>query len=834
MITYSGHTTHSGNFYVHQSYGGVGLFGISSTPDLAGYIGALEADSPYDTELIGYIRPTVESEVGLQAMVTVVHSGYGELLGAINDQLKSEAELYGFVTVATSTHTASTPNCYLNIINGGVGFYGVDYSPDLLANILSQPKGFDKGDRDLYAEIVAIRKGEFDLYGYLRSAASGTLSLDGSISGSLPFDLSGYLRPLFSGSEDLETVVEPIPPEDLLGEIQGVYSSDIGANITLIPPSPLIGSISGVRYVDLCATLEGYDFYSLGASVSGVFKQDLLADILSKGEDTALLSGAIAGVKGVEQEAGLLGYISPMVQSSSSISGSLLATQRGDLGGNYPVAYTWEGLSGSISGVGSDWLLYANLSAAGGAIDLLSAISRQDQGVAELAAAIDGYGHYELSGILNTAIGENLNASLTVAGVNNQYLQANIDNNLLDIYATYVAHNEDLLAATVLPVSPLDLGGVITPKVYFIDSSIPLNLYALEDLVALVNADICSGSSFFGDLHVSISGVLSTDLEASMTAIAGQYAKATDQLSLSLKNMVVSENWVFVITSPPILNENLLELVLTNSPLADLGAYIDGILFSQDLSASIDSKYVATTIKAGTEIGEWVNTLTGERKVIKLYFKGNVKNFYYSPDSHTTFAEDSNSYLEMFVESYDKVDQDLLDTLLYQKTSVKRHVIKNLQEFGSIDEAVKFAIMGAVSEIKQELGASIEAIGGVSSLATAISGIDADHLSDLRASVTAAANDPILYGEVVSQGGVGSLGAHAVGYSYGETTTQIEDTLGVRYLPKLVVHGSDYYSVILAKSISSDPINIAITPDLVANIQGIQYNDIESSISGTI
>ncbi len=833
-MTISGNTYLSEIVYVTPVIGGVGLFGLEESPDLRATVFGLDAFKSSD--VYGYILGTELEQADLNSIIVAIYETYNDLSSSISVQPYSE--LYGYVApnirLLQSGHTGDSQMIYLNLVQGGIGLYGISNTPDLLANIIIQPKLPDSGTATLNTEILAIQRTGEDLHGYIRTSVSGFSDFSSQISGSLYKDLYAYIRTVVSGKEDLTFEIEAIPPQDLFAALYGYNSADLPVDITIIPPVELTANISGVKYVDLMTTLQGYDFFNLSASCSGIFGQELGANISGSIRDYLDINGQIKGFSAVGQDEPISGYILPLTSLFYNISGNILGVSRSDLNSIYTGVYHIEDLLSNISGVDADWLLHAMIAVTGSVSDLMSYVIGNDSENTSISGYIDGYAYQDLVAAVNVTTGTNLHADLSVTGVDSSYLYSYIDSNLFDLYAEYVSNKSDTLSGNIEVSSPLDLYGVIVPKVYYIDSSIPLNLYAVSELRAVINSDVCDKDSAFENLHAFISGTLNSDLEASVVSVVGQYALASDELPIVFKNNVISSDWMFFIMQPPVLVEDKLKIILTNSPLFNLYANIEGILPSTDLGASISSSYISSVVKTGSQIGEWVNTKTGERKVLKLFFRGDIKNFYYSQDANTTYSEDPDTFLELFVESYEKVDEDLINTFLYQKKDVKRHIIKKLSDFASIDDAVRFAILGAVSEIHGDLGAYITATGGVDDLSSTISGIDSKYIKDLNASLTSSNNIPDLYASVSGFGSVFDLKSYISPALFGNTSTSFIDSLGIRYKPQVLVHGNNDYSIVLTKYISDDIINVTESPDLFAAISGSLYADFVSNISGSL
>jgi hypothetical protein len=157
-----------------------------------------------------------------------------------------------------------------------------------------------------------------------------------------------------------------------------------------------------------------------------------------------------------------------------------------------------------------------------------------------------------------------------------------------------------------------------------------------------------------------------------------------------------------------------------------------------------------------------------------------------------------------------------------------------LQDFATIDDAIRFGIMCSLSEINKELRAYIEAKGSYEDLSAEITPLDTDYLSDLDAKYMPVANQPILGASISGSGGVLDLGGYVIGQTTASTTPSVlVDTLGERYIPKLVTHGEGNVSVVLTKVLSTAIIDTSGSPDLGGQIVGIATESLEAMISGT-
>ena len=744
---------------------------------------------------------------------------------------------YGPVPLPESTE--NVVRVYTSFPNGGIGLIGVNDNPDLRASILAVEENFE--DLDLTAFIRPLQSGQNDLSAFYRAFQSASGTLSGVIDGAAKGDLRGFYRAAFSGSLDLNAEIEPIPPLDLLAEWVGVVPFDLGASIEPIPSVALSGTISGVPFLNLGATLDGFGALDLAASITGNLTQDLNALIIGVSSGIENLTATIQGFVGVEQPDNL--FAAWIGAGSGDLGASLVANFPADLSGTLEAVPPAElyafiqtasslNLSGAYSGVLPSGSLTATISSTGGFDDLGALIRPATSDVKGLAALVDGIGEDSLLATINAGSQETLNASINEFGTEIiKGLLATVQSTTTEtLSGSYSPVTGNFLGGSISPIPGGDLNAIITPKVYFIDSSIPINTFPFSDLRVAINASECEFKSDFTDLHVTLSGISSGDLNASIIAIAGQYAIADEELEVLTRYNVSTEDWLpFIIEQPAIVANNL-PVILTSSPFADLSASITGTPVFGDLEASITPRYLNIPLRDSVSAIEYVNTKTGERKVVSIYFTGTATTYYFSDEADTSFAFSPDDTLVITVETYDAIESE--GAYLNLKENVKKCVVDELDRFNTLDEAVRFAITCALSQISSDLSATIEGRGGNKELGAEIIRLNPNLLSDLGAIYTPVINKPDLPATISGSGGFDDLSAYYVAATSTSTTTEITNTLGERFVPRLVTHGTDKVSIVLTKVTSTDTLVTSPRPDLGAEIHGVAESIIGATISG--
>jgi len=737
------------------------------------------------------------------------------------------------------------------IENQGDLFYGENLPPvpsDLGAVIVGlaqgqalvsgsiTPTGFlQPASGELLGSIQALQSATDDLNGYYSSLQSDSSSLGSFVKpkGVASGDLSSFIRPSLTSSWDLTSIVDPIAPFPLSGTILGVTYVDLVGEVYPIPGVSLNAQISGQPTLDLISSIYGINAADIDATYEGVFSSHLGGFINVLTNTSGILLSEVTSVLGVEVPEDLLGYITSNSNSQeilgSEISGSFKQDLQAEiLGSPFP-----EDLDATISGVLFSGALQASVYSTGSLLDISGYVNSSSNDQSDLTGQIDGYGALDITAQINDGTQLSLSGIITAVPISESELKASILTiSEESLSAQYIPVTASTLGSTVSAFRGATLNAEIVPKVFYIESSIDINTYAVDNLTALINSDLCPNEgNGFTDLQVLISGSVVGDLQASIIGVKGQYAVTTDILPMNLRRTSIAENLMFFVVEQPAIAEDKLPVILINSPISDLGAFILGTPQYGDLSAEIESVYVPSITKSSATLGEWVNPDTGEIKTIKLFFRGDVNNFYYSSSGGVTFPENTGDYLEMVVETYDPLDTETA-TLLTLKENVRRCVVNNLHEFPSIDEAIKYAIVCAAGELSGNLSATIFPIGEVSDITASISGIDSNLVSDLDAKIVAVTNQPILDASISGSGGHLNLTSIVSPKQAVLTASPFFDELGDRFMPTLNVLPNGDYEVIL----TSIPVSGSITvnnPDLYATISGLDELDLDATISGS-
>lgn len=656
-------------------------------------------------------------------------SGYIEALPT--NQVFLE-DLAAFI-YATDPLISSSTTKFIDFFSQGSSYYiQTSKTPDLKSYILGIPPNDTK---DLIAFIRPSLSGSNNLASFIRPAESGVLDLNATVFPQAEFNLIGSIVPKFTDTNDLLGFIDPIPPLDLIGTIQPIFDKSLTAEIDSIVPLNLEGTIIGVPFLNLQGQVEGVNTVDLEASYQGFFIENLMSTVIGVGSGITNLPAFYVGKLGTNIEYNLGGSISGVFSDFLDLTASYISNEPKDLDGFYepvlPISLgasisenTPLDLSVTLTGIFFPGALQANITGTGGFNNLTASVISTNRAVVDLPAFIEGQGELDLNAYI--AADKILDLTAVIESDTNAVtnLKATYSSQkTLNLSGSYTVPNSESLQTSINSIDPLNLGASIKPKFYYIESSIPINTYAIKDLSVLINANPCESLSFFQDLAVFIYGQTADTLHATVAGVQGQYSISNNKLQINTQKLNTYTNWQPILLIDPALSFNKLEIQLVTSPFLDLNASIIGVPQNTDLGAEITSRYYSIpTIQGGTApIVNWVNTQTGESKLVRIFFRGPDLNYYYSDDANKTFSLDPFTEMVIVIERYDNIEDE---TILSIKNDVKQCVINNLERFKSIDEAIKFGIECAVGTYGENLGAYIKGVGGFNNLQAGIDGID--------------------------------------------------------------------------------------------------------------
>jgi len=524
-------------------------------------------------------------------------------------------------------------------------------------------KAQDQGD--LGATLV-VGVNEVDLPAFVRGVV--TRNLPASISGHLPVDLGGILNAL--QYKDLGATIEPIP------------GGDLNAYLKVYPQRDLPASIYGWEQRDLGASIDARIAHDLPASIGGHRPRNL----------TALIKG---WVREATQDLGA--YI--RAYQYDGLGGIIRATYLKDLNATInPVApvdlpasiYGWQekDLGGIINGVLLPW---------------------------DLSASIVGSGSYRglaahIRGLAGTNIPSDLSANIS------SWYTGNIGAHITSVFPG------DLGAHLNVTGGSGNISASIYPKMIRLTTVISFVTMEHSDISSTIN--ICMGSES-RNLSAYIRSLEKGDLGAIINGVGG--LSGTSNLGAS----VGTANKYFALDKLPInvyisygnyWTEDKLPINLyVSAGLRSIGAYINGVLTSSDLGATVNAEsfdpYVFENAKNKEKV--YYRNFMGEHlkfETAEISFRSIVKDYFYVSATGDAYKTD-------------RLDRWITDVKSYiprnARLNIKRRfhrmlTLHDMTNFASVDEAMKFAIEYVTEYPEIDLGAYINVSGTYKSMGASI------------------------------------------------------------------------------------------------------------------
>lgn len=702
----------------------------------------------------------------------------------------------------------------------------------------------------LYASIRGFYSESGTLSGVsYRASFSGSDSLGSWVFPTSSGDagLPGFIRPMQSGSADLPGYIQPVPPVPLYATINPQSVLTLTGNVYGIPPAELGAMISGQFYSSLSATMEGYDQSDISATITGNSLDTFDATITGFAEGSDVLYFEI----NADRLYRLFCTISGFAEGEAVVSAAYEAIPPEALDATiYPIppapieatitgVHVPEQLPAQISGYLADYQIQASISSTGGFIDLFAFIKSATAAEETITASIDGAETGGLGATINIDPQHLLSASITPSGpYASKYLYTYIHGVCSsDLQATISPADPPKLEASYSPILGHTLQASIYPDVFYIDTVIPINTYAKDDLSAKINADICDARSFSHSLGASITPIFKEDLSAYILG-AHNLVKTADLLPIKFTKKAVETDFLRLNIDSPAIAIDALPITILNVPFTDLTASIVGIPPSADLSASITPTYLGSYFTADPSEGIYANTLTGEKKIIRFFFTLSGKTFYYSEVANKTFPENLLDTIYLVVETHDEIDEDadLSPTMLAQKTSVRQCIVSDLTPFTSWDEAVQYGIRCAAGMFS-DLSATITAVGGYDTVLATILPIDTDTLADLPAVIMPSDRIPTLDAQITATGGFVDLPEvfiRGIVSDQTEQPTELPGVLGPQNVPLVITFSGSNPQIVLQELQKPVTIVYSSLPDLNAYIFGQAVDGFSATVSGTI
>lgn len=472
-------------------------------------------------------------------------------------------------------------------------------------------------------------------------------------------DLPAYLNPV--PPRNLAAYLKPWPQRNLSGNIHGFDTEDLQGIIGTHLPKDLNGIIQVMQYGNIMARLKGWArevIADLGGDIRGLTYEQLQAIIRCK-----YLSDLPAYISGV-----------PVVNLPANIHG-------------------WQALDlqGIINGTYGDYDLQAYINASGNFKNLPAYLKSMiaTEVPTNLPAYLYGYQSGNLGGVMNIIDGANLPA----------YIQSNID-----------------LA---------NLGAIITPKIVRLTALISFVTMEHKNLFAVINP-LCGGSES-RNLSAYLRTVYKSELFASIT---GHYLL---ERSKNLGARINYESNYLTLDKLPIsitlhnnsyyVRDKLALQISLYKAARGLSARINGILIAKDLGATLTPSYLDPYNFENPKYKEIVrelryNNIERSLQFVELSFRSIVRDMFYVSGSQEVIKMDRLDKWVLDVRSFLPADSKLRIKRRFKRFKY----IHSLEDFKTLDDAIKHAIDFVTDNPIRYLNAYINPVGSYNNLTSSISG----------------------------------------------------------------------------------------------------------------
>jgi len=511
--------------------------------------------------------------------------------------------------------------------------------------------------------------------------------LPAAMSGELPANLQAYLNVFSVDTYNLGALIHGFQEAYLPAYIRAMQITSLPASLTAVPPINLPAYLKVWPMKHLSASIYGWDTLDLTSYIYSIQKGDLPAVI--GGEPAKNLGTILRGwVREATKDLGTyirgFAYNDLLVIIRSTYLKNLSA---------YLYSVAPVDIQASIYGWDQSDLL-ATLIGVYGDYDLRASITSNNN-------------YKDLIGILKPAIGTKIPFDLSayIKGVGSGYLRA---------YINPVPSVN--LQAYLNPMGQVaDLAARIIPKVIRLTSVLSVITMEHMDLSAVVNPSCIWSES--RNLTAYLRTVYKSDLGASL--IGKKYGTQTVNLSakvgysdtysfidkLPINVSIATQSYRYIDILPLFIK------IFTQQ--ASLGASITGTYLYGDLLSSITGSYLAphhfNNVKNKQKVSKLNNSGFEEwYEMVELSFKSIVDDYFYSSSGKSAWKVDRLDKWILDVRSY--IPQNL-------KLNTKRRLHKlkymyDLKRFGSVDEAVRYAIAFVTDYPEINLPAYIKPSGG--------------------------------------------------------------------------------------------------------------------------
>jgi hypothetical protein len=498
-------------------------------------------------------------------------------------------------------------------------------------------------------------------------------------------NLSAYIKSTIQSYADLVASVYGIPPEDLPAFIHGWDTRDIPANIYGWAIKDLPGYIGTHPPEDLPGILNVIEIRDLPGSITGEWwhgSYDLPAEfyrIWNRGEKD--LGAFLAGWAEFDLPAYITAVyfkdLAAIIQSSSIVD-----------------------LPGTISPIAP--------------IDLTGSLHGWD--TRYLSAIINGvYGPYDIQAYLNAVPPKDLRAYIAgFGGIEIPFdLQGIVEGWYTSDLPAYMSlvYPVDLPAYIAVLGKSADLGASIIPNTILMKRALQIPLLEYKDLNAMINF-MCFGSAY-SDLGAYMYAIHKLDLPA---FIIGWYGSTSDNLKdlgayINAEDYVVQDKFEGARFVPEIdkytrlrlrfgsvdkyTTWDTIDLVYGTYYAKNLGAYINGILTSADLGASL----TATWDWNYSELPDYVKPKTHEvfinmerfeeqwRRFVELMFDRDGDQpfkYFYVTGTQKVYKVDRSRHWTIWADGYNRTEDSMVE-----RVNVRRKFIFNMSQYSTVDEAIR-------------------------------------------------------------------------------------------------------------------------------------------------
>jgi hypothetical protein len=366
----------------------------------------------------------------------------------------------------------------------------------------------------------------------------------------------------------------------------------------------------------------------------------------------------------------------------------------------------------------------------------------------DLHATISAFNQTDLSAYLKVAPLSDLPATLRVIGLDHiSDLVARVASlTPRDIQASIAATgvSTDIPASIATAGLVDDLNATLVP---FIDP-LALNVLSIStqpvaNLGALINYDayvVCAPTTFIVSLGAYIKPLVTgtpnnmSDMSATVTSSLATLDMAATLISRKRTRVrLLNLTFTAKIRGSERIRGTIVPL---HHVVADLAAQITGLLHEVDLPATISPVRYQPHDVDFTAVEKVANLTTGEVKDVLVSFKSQVHHYVYEDATNAVYATDRGTWA-IDVRTLAR-DNNFFD----RSASNREHVLDDAQEFYSLDEAIRAAVVILCDRRQYNLSASITVRGAISDLSAQITTFPLERTSDLPTKLMPVVNLP--------------------------------------------------------------------------------------------